>query len=76
MTPASLKAWRERMGWTKARAASALELSPNGYAALEAGFAKGPLTGKDLPRPIRRHIELACLALENYGSINFRYFKD
>ena len=70
MTPASLKAWRERMGWTKARAAQELELSPNGYAALEAGHHNGK------PRPIRRHIELACLALENYGSINFRYFRD
>ena len=75
MSPASLKAWRERMGWTKARAAQELELSPNGYAALEAGFAIGPRSGMR-ERPIRRHIELACLALENYGSINFRYFRD
>ena len=57
MTSASLKSWRERLHWTKDRAAKELGLSPNGYAALEAGHFIGR------PRPIRRHIALACAAL-------------
>ncbi len=57
MTPASLKAWRERLSWTKTRAAAELGLSPNGYAAYEAGRWNGK------PRPIPRHIALACAAI-------------
>ena len=52
MTPASLKAWRERLSWNKTKAAEALGLSPNGYYAYEAGV-----------RPIPRHVALACAAI-------------
>ena len=52
MTPASLKAWRERMSWHKSQASSALGLSPNGYAAYESGKNRIPL-----------HIALACAAI-------------
>ena len=64
MTPASLTAWRERFGWTQAEAARQLDLSPNAYGALEAGRY---LDGREPTRPIRikRHIALACAAIEH-----------
>jgi len=57
MSPASLKSWRERLGLTKAEAARRLGLSPNAYAAYERGHYNGA------PRPIPRHVALACAAL-------------
>jgi transcriptional regulator with XRE-family HTH domain len=53
MTPESLKAWRSRRVWSQANAARQLGLSANGYSAYE--------TGK---RPIPRHVEFACMAIE------------
>lgn len=63
MTPATLTAWRERLGWTQAKAAAELELSPNTYGALEAGIY---LDGRANINPtrIRRHIALACAAIQ------------
>ena len=52
MSPVSLKAWRERLSWTKTKAAESLGLSPNGYYAYETG-----------QRPIPRHVALACAAI-------------
>lgn len=58
MTPASLKAWRERMfgiGYgtrSKERAAKALGLSQHAYDSYEAGEHRIP-----------RYVELACMAL-------------
>jgi hypothetical protein len=70
MTPADLTAWRTRMGWLKGEAAKALGLSLNGYGAYERGYVEGePIAGTPLlryrkPRPIPKHVELACEALE------------
>ena len=64
MTHTQLTAWRERLGWTKTQAAAALDLSPNSYGALEAGRY---LDGRESIRPVRikRHIALACAAIEH-----------
>lgn len=65
MTPAALQAWRARMGWTAKRAAQELGLSQNGYAAYERGWVwEGGKYGGQAPRPIPRHVELACCELE------------
>lgn len=37
MTPADLKAWRKRMGWTQREAAEQLGLKTRGYQCLEYG---------------------------------------
>ena len=63
MTPAELIAWRSRMGWSVSEAARQLELSRNGYAAYERGFAVNDWSMR-VPRPIPRHVELACERLE------------
>lgn len=52
MTPALLRAWRARQGWSQPKAAAALDLSLRGYQQYELG-----------ERPIRGHIMLACIAL-------------
>ena len=65
MTPADLAAWRTRMGWLKGEAAKALGLSLNGYGAYERGFAlPTPNSYYMRPRPIPKHVELACERLE------------
>jgi DNA-binding XRE family transcriptional regulator len=52
MTPATLAAWRTRLGFNKTEAAKALGLSRNGYDYYEAGRSRIPL-----------HIALACAAI-------------
>jgi len=59
MSPASLAAWRKRLGLNKTEAAAALGLSRNAYSAYEAGRWAGRL------RPIPIYIALACQALAN-----------
>lgn len=68
MTPEALKEWRERLGFTKTQACAALGLSPNAYAAYERGYLETPVWGGlgnplRRPRPIPKHIALACKAL-------------
>jgi DNA-binding XRE family transcriptional regulator len=60
MTPESLRAWRQRMRWSKATAADALGLSITGYFQYETGK---PLAGKKEPRPIPKTVALACAAI-------------
>ncbi len=60
MTPADLKAWRKRMGYTQQEAAAALGMSAAGYQQLESGRNKG--TGKQFA-PDKR-TALACAAIE------------
>ena len=60
MTPESLKAWRDRMRWSKAKAADAIGISAHGYFNYESGK---PLAGKKGPRPIPKTIALACAAI-------------
>jgi hypothetical protein len=76
MTPADLIAWRFRMGWTAKAAAEQLGLSVNGYAAYERGFVTGSKsevgpngwpTFPLKPRPIPKHVALACERLEEVG---------
>jgi len=55
MTPASLTAWRERLGLNKSEAALRLGLSRNAYMGYEAGSKRIPL-----------YIALACAAV-SYG---------
>ena len=73
MTPAALQDWRKRLGLTAKAAAEALGLSINGYAAYERGWAavdreytfeKELVSWRESPRPIPRHVELACERLE------------
>jgi len=64
MSSAELIAWRERMGITKGEAAKALGLSPNGYGAYERGYYGS------CPRPIPRHVELACERLEQLAGVH------
>ena len=52
MTPAALKAWRERLGLNVVKASQALGCNRNAFAGWEAG-----------KHPIPRYIELACLYL-------------
>ena len=59
MTPESLKAWRERMAWSKAKAAAQLGISVHGYFNLEGGI---PLKSKK-PRRIPKTVALACAAI-------------
>ena len=59
MTPESLRAWRQRMRWTKALAARELGLSSFGYFAYETG--KPMKNGK--PTPIPKTVALACAAI-------------
>jgi hypothetical protein len=59
MTPESLKAWRQRMRWSKTVAASELGLSTFGYFAYETGK---PMKGNK-PRPIPKTVALACAAI-------------
>lgn len=63
MTPESLRAWRGRMRWSKAVAADALGLSPNGYFAYETGKPIKDRNGKPKPRPIPKTVALACAAI-------------
>jgi hypothetical protein len=75
MTPAELTSWRQRMGLTKGQAAESLGLSPNGYAAYERGWVHGlpPERGRHntrCPRPIPKHVELACCELERRAAEN------
>lgn len=61
MTPATLLAWRQRLGFNRSEAASALGLSRNAYTAYE---ENKPLSnGK--PRKIPEYIALACQAIAN-----------
>lgn len=53
MTPQDLRAWRDQMEYTQAKAALALGLSLDGYKKLELGVTK--------PRDLRT--DLACAAL-------------
>lgn len=62
MTAADLTTWRKRLGLTKGEAAKALGLSPNGYGAYERGYYGS------CPRPIPRHVELACERLEQLAN--------
>lgn len=55
MTPASLIAWRERLGLSRAKAARLLGISRNSVAAYE----------QDPAKKIPRYIPLACTAIEN-----------
>jgi transcriptional regulator with XRE-family HTH domain len=55
MTPSTLLAWRERLGFNRAEAARKLGLSRNTYCAYEAGINRIPL-----------YIALACAAVA-YG---------
>ena len=52
MTSENLKAWRERLKWSKAKAARELGLARGTYIGHETGAI-----------PIRRTVELACAAL-------------
>ena len=57
MSPAQLTEWRQRLNLNRVEAAAALGVSRNALAWWEAGH----LGGK--PRPIPRHIALACSAV-------------
>ena len=57
MTPASLIAWRTRLGYSKAKAARELGLSRNAYWGYEAGRWNGKA------RTIPKYVALACAAL-------------
>ena len=79
MTPADLDRWRSRMGWTAKEAAAQLGLSQNGYAAYERGWVwrankedgrEHDFTRK--PRPIPKHVELACERLEQMANTVFQ----
>jgi transcriptional regulator with XRE-family HTH domain len=59
MTPADLRAWQARMGYTYDQAAQALGVSRSAYADWVAGVSR--TTGKE--RPITRTVALACAAL-------------
>jgi transcriptional regulator with XRE-family HTH domain len=54
MTPASIKFWRERFGWSQAEAARQLGTARNTYMGYESGA-----------QPIPLYIALACQALAN-----------
>jgi hypothetical protein len=78
MTPAELIAWRARLGLTAKAAAEALGLSINGYAAYERGYVVGktPHSGPNgwpsfpqKPRPVPKHVALACERLEDLAKI-------
>ena len=69
MTPAALQDWRKRLGLTAKAAAEQLGLSQNGYAAYDAWMGgHGEPIGRGTaatalyrnPRPIPKHVELAC----------------
>jgi transcriptional regulator with XRE-family HTH domain len=53
MTPQEFKAWRERMGWSQAQTAAALEIDLRNIQRREAGEVK-----------IGRETALACIMLE------------
>lgn len=55
MTPTDLRAWRDQMQYTQAKAAQALGLSLDGYKKLELGITQ----------PRDRRMGLACAALAN-----------
>lgn len=52
MTPEQFTRWRERLGWTRTKAAEELGCAPNSITAWEQGRSKIP-----------RYIALACRAL-------------
>ena len=52
MTPAELKAWRTRKGWTQAQAAEFLRVSKRTYEGWEVGRWKA-----ELPGPVQKLIE-------------------
>lgn len=54
MTPADLRAWRMRLGWTQAAAARQLDMTPQHYRKLEGGKS-----------PIERRTILSCERLEH-----------
>ena len=65
VTPQQLIDWRKRLGLTAKAAAEQLGLSINGYAAYERGYVgRGSAMKKRIPRPIPKHVELACERLE------------
>jgi DNA-binding XRE family transcriptional regulator len=76
MTTADLQAWRSRLGLTAKAAAEALGLSINGYAAYERGYIEmttdylrgKPVVGRS-PRPVPKHVALACERLEDLAKI-------
>ncbi len=61
MTASAFRAWRERLGLTRAAAASALGLSVRCLAHYEAG-----------DRPVPRVVELACERVEERLDYEFR----
>jgi hypothetical protein len=55
------------MGWTAKEAADELGLSQGGYAAYERGWVPSRYDGwptLNIPRPIPKHVALACERLE------------
>lgn len=59
MTGAEMRAWRERLGYTRRGAADALGLSESQLADYEAGTKRGTAR----PALIPRHVALACAAV-------------
>ena len=61
MTGPAMLAWRQRLGYSRKRAAEALGLSESQLIDYEAGIKRG--TGRAALIP--KHVWLACLALEH-----------
>ena len=61
MTGPAMKAWRERLGYSRKRAAEALGLRESQIIDYETGQKRGT----DRLAPIPKHVWLACLALEH-----------
>ena len=61
MTPADLRTWQARMGYTQPAAAEALGMSVSGYKDLALGVRRA--TGKHIEQ-IDRRTALACAAIE------------
>lgn len=60
MTPADLRAWQTRMGYSQPQAADALGMSRSGYCDLVAGLRR--TSGRPIEQ-IDRRTSLACSAL-------------
>ena len=70
MSPDELISWRQRMKYSPKAAAEQLGLSQNGYAAYERGWVEViVLKRMRIPRPIPKHVELACAYLEHSRSL-------
>lgn len=59
MTPADFLAWRKRLGFSRAAAASALGLSESRLI----DYERGRTRGRETEAPIPRVVELACAAV-------------